>query len=184
MGGSMKKKRKNGKPPTLKATLSRMTDLSHRKARMEANPSRFLIGLSVQISRSDGRVHSATVKSTDAAKSTAMVEWYERNVCRGKEIEISEICALNPDLVYKVSTANKEAAEPPTAAIEKKYERQLRSSRIPAPPSFATRSQARQTCLFQPPTPGLAPSTTVRSSSAHPEMSYPDLKPQPHLKRL
>ncbi|XP_024118209.1 kinesin-like protein KIF2C isoform X1 [Oryzias melastigma] len=179
---------------------------------MEANPSRFLIGLSVQISRSDGRVHSATVKSTDAAKSTAMVEWYERNVCRGKEIEISEICALNPDLVYKVSTANKEAAEPPTAAIEKKYERQLRSSRIPAPPSstettslkpkesgqhiplleadeqkcqiagFATRSQARQTCLFQPPTPGLAPSTTVRSSSAHPEMSYPDLKPPTTLK--
>lgn len=33
-----------------------------------------------------GRVHSATVKSTDAIKSTVMVEWYERNICRGKEV--------------------------------------------------------------------------------------------------
>uniref|UniRef100_A0A3P9KXE8 Kinesin-like protein n=1 Tax=Oryzias latipes TaxID=8090 RepID=A0A3P9KXE8_ORYLA len=162
---------------------------------MEANLSRLLVGLSIQISRSDGRVHSATVKSVDAVKSTAMVEWLERNVCRGKEIEISEICSLNPELVYQVNAANKEAAEPPTAATtDKKYERQLRSSRIPAPSSstdtansklqesVATRSQVRQTCLFQPPAPGLTPSTTIRSSSAHPETTHPDLNPPAALK--
>uniref|UniRef100_A0A8C7YAJ7 Kinesin-like protein n=1 Tax=Oryzias sinensis TaxID=183150 RepID=A0A8C7YAJ7_9TELE len=93
---------------------------------MEANLSRLLVGLSIQISRSDGRVHSATVKSVDAVKSTAMVEWLERNVCRGKEV--------------------------------------------------------RQTCLFQPPAPGLTPSTTIRSSSAHPETTHPDLNPPAALK--
>lgn len=73
--------------------------------------SRFLVGLSVKISRSDGekrsasrlngasnaftqpfwsrrtgRVHSATVTSANGEKSTAMVEWYERKICRGKEV--------------------------------------------------------------------------------------------------
>lgn len=33
-----------------------------------------------------GRVHSATVTSADDVKSTAMVEWYERKICRGKEV--------------------------------------------------------------------------------------------------
>lgn len=86
---------------------------------MDTNLSRLLVGLSVQISRSDGeffmymyiyhfviycipnlnrklesdflvrysgRVHSAIVKSVDAVKSTAMVEWQERKICRGKEV--------------------------------------------------------------------------------------------------
>ncbi|CAG07645.1 unnamed protein product, partial [Tetraodon nigroviridis] len=82
---------------------------------MENALSRFLVGLSVQISRSDGelifppqrplsellafgyindlplgnwltgRVHTATVRSVDVVKSTAMVEWYERKISRGKE---------------------------------------------------------------------------------------------------
>ena len=33
-----------------------------------------------------GRVHLATVKSADAVKSSVMVEWHERNICRGKEV--------------------------------------------------------------------------------------------------
>uniref|UniRef100_A0A3B4V6D5 Kinesin-like protein n=1 Tax=Seriola dumerili TaxID=41447 RepID=A0A3B4V6D5_SERDU len=53
---------------------------------METSLSRLLVGLSVQISRSDGRVHLATVKSVDTVKSTVMVEWHERNICRGKEV--------------------------------------------------------------------------------------------------
>lgn len=39
--------------------------------------------------REKGRVHLATVKSVDAVKSTAMVEWHERNICRGKEVRKS-----------------------------------------------------------------------------------------------
>lgn len=88
---------------------------------MEASMSRLLVGLSVQISRSDGelhllaitlcrrinatvvdnvqltvcclacksgRVHLASVKSVDTVKSTVMVEWHERNICRGKEVSM------------------------------------------------------------------------------------------------
>ncbi|XP_029380735.1 kinesin-like protein KIF2C isoform X2 [Echeneis naucrates] len=120
---------------------------------METSLSRLLVGLSVQISRSDGRVHLATVKSVDTVKSTAMVEWHERNIFRGKEVEVSELCTLNPELLDHVNAATTKAAEPPRPATDKKYEGRLRSSRIPAPSSFASRSQARQTCMFQAPPP-------------------------------
>ncbi|KAM6918223.1 kinesin-like protein KIF2C [Xenentodon cancila] len=155
---------------------------------METSLSRLLVGLSVQISRSDGRVHLATVKSVDASKSTAMVEWYERNICRGKEIEVSELCTLNPELLDHVNAVTGKAAEPAVAASDKKYEGRLRSSRIPAPPSssatpvtkadesVSTRSQARQTCMFQASAPP-ALALTAGSSPANPETIRADLNP-------
>lgn len=144
---------------------------------MDTNLSRLLVGLSVQICRSDGRVHSASVKSVDAVKSTAMVEWHERNICRGKEVEMSELCHLNPELLDHVNAATKAAEMPAAAAPNKKYDGRLRSSRIPAPSSFAFRPQTRQTCLFQPPAPVLPTVSTMRSSPGNPETICPEVNP-------
>lgn len=139
---------------------------------MESSLSRLLVGLSVQISRSDGRVHLATVKSVNVVKSTAMVEWHERNICRGKEVEVSELCAFNPELLDHINAVTNKAAEQPLPAPDKKYEGRLRSSRIPAPVSFATRSQNRQTCMF----PATVP-PPAESLQANPETIHPDLPP-------
>uniref|UniRef100_UPI003AAF1BC2 kinesin-like protein KIF2C n=1 Tax=Centroberyx gerrardi TaxID=166262 RepID=UPI003AAF1BC2 len=151
--------------------------------------SRLLVGLSVQISRSDGRVHLASVKSVDATKSTVMVEWHERNICRGKEVEVSELCGLNPELLDHINSVTAKAATPPRPAPGKKFEGRLRSSRIPAPPSssapaatraeetVARKSQARQTCLFQVPAPAAAPVPTPESAQPNPETLYPDIPP-------
>ncbi|KAM9349299.1 kinesin-like protein KIF2C [Symphorus nematophorus] len=156
---------------------------------MESSLSRLLVGLSVKISRSDGRVHSATVKSVDTVKSTVMVEWHERNICRGKEVEVSELCTLNPELLDNINAVtSKAAADPPLPAPDKKYEGRLRSSRIPAPASssappavtkaeesVASRSQVRQTCMFQGQGAVPAPVPTSESSQANPETIRPDL---------
>ncbi|KAM7379307.1 hypothetical protein PAMP_004871 [Pampus punctatissimus] len=146
-------------------------------AKMETSLSRLLVGLSVQISRSDGRVHLATVKSVDTVKSIVMVEWHERNICRGKEIEVSELCTLNPELLDHIHAVTNKATEPPTPAPDKKYEGRLRSSRIPAPPSCTSRSQTRQTCMFQAPAPVPAPVSTSETSVTNPETIHPDLVP-------
>lgn len=103
---------------------------------MDTSLYKYLVGRSINISRSDGRVHLATVKTVDTIKYTVMVEWQEKGNCRGKEVEVSELCALNPELLE-------------IKAPEKKYDGRLRSSRIPAPSSFSLRNQSRQTCLFQ-----------------------------------
>ncbi|XP_023125323.1 kinesin-like protein KIF2C isoform X2 [Amphiprion ocellaris] len=158
---------------------------------MESNLSRLLVGLSVQISRSDGRVHLATVKSVDTVKSTVMAEWYERKMCRGKEVEVSELCTLNPELLDHINAVTNTAIGLPTPAADKKYEGRLRSSRIPGPissttpstaaakaeESVATRSQARQTCLFQVPAPVSVPVRSTESTMANSEAAQPDLPP-------
>uniref|UniRef100_A0A7N6FFJ0 Kinesin-like protein n=1 Tax=Anabas testudineus TaxID=64144 RepID=A0A7N6FFJ0_ANATE len=113
---------------------------------MESSLSRLLVGLSVQISRSDGRVHPATVKSVDTVKSTVMVEWHERNICRGKEVSQS----LN--------------SEKGTTNVNQTSLR------------LASRSQARQTCMFQAPAPvpaAAAAAPTSESSQANPETIQP-----------
>ncbi|KAF7652965.1 hypothetical protein LDENG_00088840 [Lucifuga dentata] len=149
--------------------------------------SRLLLGLSVQISRSDGRVHPATVKSVDKVKSTVMVEWYERNICRGKEVEVSELCTLNPELLDHVNSVTSVAASPPPPHPDKKYDGRLRSSRIPAPStssapavtqaeeSVTSRTQSRQTCLFQVPAPVAPQALTSESMQAKPETIHPGL---------
>ncbi|XP_029309420.1 kinesin-like protein KIF2C isoform X2 [Cottoperca gobio] len=142
---------------------------------METSLSRLLVGLSVKISRNDGRVHLATVKSAGAVKSTFMVEWNERKMCRGKEVELSELCTLNPELLDHIKAVNNHVTDPPPPALDKKYEGRLRSSRIPAPASFASRIQSRQTCMFQAPAPVLSPFPTSESSEANVEMVHPDL---------
>ncbi|XP_023261244.1 kinesin-like protein KIF2C isoform X1 [Seriola lalandi dorsalis] len=156
---------------------------------METSLSRLLVGLSVQISRSDGRVHLATVKSVDTVKSTVMVEWHERNICRGKEVEVSELCTLNPELLDHINAVTSKAADTPPPAPDKKYEGRLRSSRIPAPSSssapavtkaeesVASRSQSRQTCLFQAPAPVAAPVPASEPSRGSLETVQPDVPP-------
>uniref|UniRef100_A0A8C2ZXX0 Kinesin-like protein n=1 Tax=Cyclopterus lumpus TaxID=8103 RepID=A0A8C2ZXX0_CYCLU len=56
-----------------------------------------LIGAAVLISRSDGRVHLATVKSMGAVNSTVMVEWNEGTSSRGKEV--SNVQSINSDII-------------------------------------------------------------------------------------
>ncbi|XP_063740977.1 kinesin-like protein KIF2C isoform X2 [Eleginops maclovinus] len=152
---------------------------------METSLSRLLVGLSVKIIRSDGRVHLAVVKSADVVKSIVMVEWNERKICRGKEVDLSELCSLNPELLDHIknvtnnvaNNAANNATEPPPPAPDKKYEGRLRSSRIPAPFSFANRSQTRQTGVFQAqaPPPVLAPVPTSESTEANLETVHVDL---------
>ncbi|CAL8344472.1 unnamed protein product [Merluccius merluccius] len=78
---------------------------------MNSHLARLLVGLSVQISRSNGRIHRASVKAVDTIKSSVIVEWQEREQCLSKEVDLNELCTLNPDLQdYITSTAAKHDA--------------------------------------------------------------------------
>uniref|UniRef100_A0A671RSV5 Kinesin-like protein n=1 Tax=Sinocyclocheilus anshuiensis TaxID=1608454 RepID=A0A671RSV5_9TELE len=64
---------------------------------MDPALSKLLIGLAVNISRSDGRIHSATVKTANVTKSTVNVEWAEKGITKGKEVG-TEFEVLSHDL--------------------------------------------------------------------------------------
>ncbi|XP_031779768.1 kinesin-like protein Klp10A isoform X1 [Nasonia vitripennis] len=58
-------------------------------------------GASVNIKRTDGRVHSAIVSGVNWDQHSVTVEWFEKGETKGKEVEIDAILALNPELILK-----------------------------------------------------------------------------------
>ncbi|XP_029479573.1 kinesin-like protein KIF2C isoform X1 [Oncorhynchus nerka] len=132
---------------------------------MDSAMANLLVGFPVNIQRSDGRVHTANIKTVDSTTSIVKVEWFEKSVCRGKELEMNELWSLNEALFEHMKSATTPA--PP----EKKYESRLRSSRIPAPSNLPLpRKSIRQTCLFRAPAPVSEPAKTKQDflSSEYP----------------
>ncbi|XP_045122810.1 kinesin-like protein KIF2A isoform X5 [Portunus trituberculatus] len=64
----------------------------------EVNVGGLGVGVTVDIQRTDGRVHSATVSAVNPAARSVTVEWFEKGETKGKEIDFDAVFALNPDL--------------------------------------------------------------------------------------
>ncbi|XP_063962664.1 kinesin-like protein KIF2A [Lytechinus pictus] len=77
----------------------------------------------------DRRVHSACISGINPGTDSVTVEWFERGDTKGKEIEISAIFALNPNLAAP--------AEPPPPAAAPPVQ-----SHIPAPKSRISSAKA------------------------------------------
>ncbi|KAK2860765.1 hypothetical protein Q7C36_004931 [Tachysurus vachellii] len=154
---------------------------------MDPATATLLVGIAVKISRSDGRVHSATVKTVNATKSTVHVEWNEKEVTKGKEVDFSDIWRLNADLLEYLQTskqAGPSTAPAPNPARAPKAERKSEhptKSKLPAPSELASpagpseepgprRMTTRQTCLFRPP---IIPSTGLNPTDDAPGQEQP-----------
>ncbi|CAG9863478.1 unnamed protein product [Phyllotreta striolata] len=74
------------------------------------------VGSSINIKRTDGRIHSAVVAVIDEEHRSATVEWFERGETKGKEVDMSAIEALNPDIVC---LRRPEEPAPPPAQFNK-----------------------------------------------------------------
>ncbi|KAL3289379.1 hypothetical protein HHI36_022811 [Cryptolaemus montrouzieri] len=66
---------------------------------MERNTNTLEIGSSINIKRTDGRIHSAIVADINYGMGSATVEWFEQGETKGKEIDMVAITTLNPELV-------------------------------------------------------------------------------------
>merc|ERR1711915_134513 len=106
------------------------------------------LGVSVDIQRTDGRVHSATVSATNANAKTVTVEWFERGETKGKEIELEAIFSLNPDLAPQ----SQNAMPPPQS--NRYYSRQQQISQPAVQQNKKELSRPRQSYLVKPPQNG------------------------------
>ncbi|ROL44541.1 Kinesin-like protein KIF2C [Anabarilius grahami] len=160
---------------------------------MDPALSKLLIGLAVNISRSDGRIHSATVKTVNVTKATVNVEWAEKGITKGKEVDMDELKQLNSDLMQHLQPSQEEP-EPspaPIAAPVTRTAKNIRASELPSrlsriPTSEPSRRMTtRQTCLFRQPAP-----PPVVSAAAAEEVFSQDLpsstipKPLGYQRRL
>ncbi|XP_028826774.1 kinesin-like protein KIF2A isoform X3 [Denticeps clupeoides] len=81
---------------------------------------KILIGIHVEIKRSDGRIHQAMVTSLNEDNDSVTVEWIENGDTKGKEIDSESIFALNPDLAPDEEIAQSpETPPPPTSSSGK-----------------------------------------------------------------
>uniref|UniRef100_A0A667ZET7 Kinesin-like protein n=1 Tax=Myripristis murdjan TaxID=586833 RepID=A0A667ZET7_9TELE len=132
---------------------------------MEASLSRLLTGLLVYISRSDGRVHLATVKSVDGVNSSIMVEWLERSIGRRRRLVAQKTAH------FRSGHCN---FHDNNSLITLKLYHQITITHFAAMSlgfallSVATKSQARQTCLFEAPSPPVSVPAS-ESAGANPE---------------
>uniref|UniRef100_A0A8C2IA43 Kinesin-like protein n=1 Tax=Cyprinus carpio TaxID=7962 RepID=A0A8C2IA43_CYPCA len=113
---------------------------------MDPALSKLLIGLAVNISRSDGRIHSATVKTVSATKCTVNVEWAEKGMTKGKEVDMDELKQLNSDLMQHLQPCRQGERESAPAPLSK-------PSKVSLVFLFFLRMTTRQTCLFRQPPP-------------------------------
>uniref|UniRef100_A0A3P8XAN0 Kinesin-like protein n=1 Tax=Esox lucius TaxID=8010 RepID=A0A3P8XAN0_ESOLU len=97
---------------------------------------KILIGIYVEIKRSDGRIHQAMVTSLNEDNESVTVEWIENGDTKGKEIDLESIFALNPDVAPEEEVVQSPETPPPTSSISSgaKQIKPPKNRRTVAPP--------------------------------------------------
>ncbi|XP_061488730.1 kinesin-like protein KIF2C isoform X2 [Rhineura floridana] len=90
-------------------------------------------GLSINIQRSNGAVHGATIKSLNLEKMTVSVEWTENNSIKGKEIDLDDVVGINPELFTTPVVDVKESLPVRENVTTQRQNRRTTLSKIPAP---------------------------------------------------
>ncbi|XP_017344537.1 kinesin-like protein KIF2A isoform X2 [Ictalurus punctatus] len=103
---------------------------------MAAIFGKILIGIYVEIKRSDGRIHQAMVTSLNEDNDSVTVEWIENGDTKGKEIDLESIFALNPDLAPDEEIAQSPETPPPPVSSSVKVNKipTNKNRRTVAPP--------------------------------------------------
>ncbi|KAM5161485.1 kinesin-like protein KIF2C isoform 2-T2 [Callospermophilus lateralis] len=94
---------------------------------------RLFPGLSINIQRSNGLIHSATVRTVNLEKSCVSVEWTEGSTTKGKEIDFDDVAAINPELLQLFPLHLKDNLPLQENVTVQKQKRRSVNSRIPAP---------------------------------------------------
>ncbi|XP_029920718.1 kinesin-like protein KIF2A isoform X2 [Myripristis murdjan] len=132
---------------------------------------KIVVGIYVEIKRSDGRIHQAMVTSLHDDNETVTVEWIENGDTKGKEIELENIFALNPDVAPDEEIPQSPETPPPPSSTAAKGNKALKTRRTMAvtktenPPREnraaavgTTRARPSQhSQAAEPPPPAIAP---------------------------
>ncbi|XP_010608443.1 kinesin-like protein KIF2C isoform X2 [Fukomys damarensis] len=95
--------------------------------------SRLFPGLSIKIQRSNGLIHSASVRTVNLERSCVSVEWTEGDATKGKEIDFDDVAAINPELLQLPPLHPKNSLPLQENVTVQKQRRRSVNSKIPAP---------------------------------------------------
>ncbi|XP_063263297.1 kinesin-like protein KIF2C isoform X5 [Prinia subflava] len=95
-------------------------------------------GAVINIQRSNGLIHKATVKVVNLEHSCVTVEWSEGGTTKGKEVDINDVVAINPELLELPPADVKENVPLQDNVTLQKQKRRTTLSKIPAPREAVT----------------------------------------------
>jgi kinesin family member 2/24 len=75
-------------------------------------------GQTVDIQRSNGRIHQAVITQINQEAKSVTVEWQEKNEGKGKEVDLDAIVQLNPNLFTSITNHNSSQNGNGTSNIE------------------------------------------------------------------
>ncbi|XP_065595939.1 kinesin-like protein KIF2C isoform X3 [Cyrtonyx montezumae] len=106
-------------------------------------------GRVVNIQRSNGVIHRATVKVVNVQQCSVSVEWCEAGVVKGKEVEIDDLVAINPELSEELPATEVKENLPLLGSVTvQKQKRRSTLSKIPAPRE-AVRGRSRMSVITE-----------------------------------
>ncbi|XP_036435311.1 kinesin-like protein KIF2A isoform X2 [Colossoma macropomum] len=100
---------------------------------MAVNFGRIVVGIYVEIKRSDGRIHQAMVTSLNEDNESVTVEWIENGDTKGKEIDLECIFSLNPDVAPEEEISLSPVTPPPPTPSSVKVNKIPKNRRTIAP---------------------------------------------------
>ncbi|XP_030134744.2 kinesin-like protein KIF2C isoform X1 [Taeniopygia guttata] len=95
-------------------------------------------GAVINIQRSSGLIHKATVKAVSVEYACVSVEWSEGGATKGKELDIKDVIAINPELLELPPADVKENVPLQDNVTLQKQKRRTTLSKIPAPREAVT----------------------------------------------
>uniref|UniRef100_A0A671PFS9 Kinesin-like protein n=1 Tax=Sinocyclocheilus anshuiensis TaxID=1608454 RepID=A0A671PFS9_9TELE len=100
---------------------------------MAVNFGKIVMGIYVEIKRSDGRIHQAMVTSLNEDNESVSVEWIENGDTKGKEIDLECIFSLNPDVAPEEEISLSPVTPPPPTLSSVKVNKIPKNRRTIAP---------------------------------------------------
>uniref|UniRef100_A0A671PDS5 Kinesin-like protein n=1 Tax=Sinocyclocheilus anshuiensis TaxID=1608454 RepID=A0A671PDS5_9TELE len=100
---------------------------------MAVNFGKIVVGIYVEIKRSDGRIHQAMVTSLNEDNESVTVEWIENGDTKGKEIDLECIFSLNPDVGPEEEISLSPVTPPPPTPSSVKVNKIPKNRRTIAP---------------------------------------------------
>ncbi|KAL0979282.1 hypothetical protein UPYG_G00183160 [Umbra pygmaea] len=108
---------------------------------MAGSFGKIIVGVYVEIKRSDGRIHQAMVTSLNEDNESVTVEWIENGDTKGKEIDLESIFALNPDVAPEDEISPSPETPPPPTPVSVKVNKIAKNRRTIAPTKNDTPSR-------------------------------------------
>jgi kinesin family protein 2/24 len=111
-------------------------------------------GQTVDIQRSNGRIHQAIITKINQSAKTLTVEWQEKNDMKGKEVDLDTIMPLNPNLFTSINGAhnhqpNNENSSNGNTVRRNKQDLRRQSQPVPAP-NYNSDGSPTRTAILDP----------------------------------